>query len=333
LPISGYRVAAARATVTFAATATDSTPRELIIPRRQIAAVLLQALSPAALPQWNDARQLKVPSDLLLIAKRGGESLDYFEGVLGDVADDKIDFKTDGEATRVDRAAAAGIIYLQRESSVAAEPTCIVTARGGLRAVVSKAASAGSDLRMTTVAGVELAWPLDELQLADFSGGKILYLSDLEPVTERWTPLVGVPGSAAAASAFGRVRRDRSPFDKPLALWVPDEAADGRGHERSFAKGLAIRSRTELVYRLPAGFRRFSALAGIDPTTSASGKVSLTIQGDERSLFEAEIAGDQPPKPIELEIGGVRRLTIVVDYGRNLDTGDWLILGDARVVK
>ena len=42
------------------------------------------------------------------------------------------------------------------------------------------------------------------------------------------------------------------------------------GALRSFAKGFALRSRTELVYRLPDGFNRFTALAGIDPAATAS---------------------------------------------------------------
>ena len=40
---------------------------------------------------------------------------------------------------------------------------------------------------------------------------------------------------------------------------------------RTYAKGLALRSRTELAYRLPAGMRRFAATAGIDPATAAPG--------------------------------------------------------------
>ena len=65
------------------------------------------------------------------------------------------------------------------------------------------------------------------------------------------------------------------------------------GRTQIFSKGLALRSRTELVYRLPAGFRRFTAIAGIDPATRASGNVRLSIYGDDRPLFEADIAGQR----------------------------------------
>jgi hypothetical protein len=100
-----------------------------------------------------------------------------------------------------------------------------------------------------------------------------------------------------------------------------------------FSKGLALRSRSELNYRLPAGFGRFTAVAGIEPATSTTGNVQLSIYGDDQRLFEAAISGDEPPREIELDIGGVKRLKIIVDFGKNLDTGDWLNLCDARLVK
>lgn len=75
------------------------------------------------------------------------------------------------------------------------------------------------------------------------------------------------------------------------------------------------------------------ALAGIEPADAASGNVALTIFGDDRMLTESTIAGNCRPLPLELDVAGVKRLKIVVDYGQNLDTGDWLNLCNARIVK
>jgi hypothetical protein len=111
------------------------------------------------------------------------------------------------------------------------------------------------------------------------------------------------------------------------------DSAAAQAATRTFSKGLALRSRTEIVYRLPAGFQRFIAVAGIDPATTAAGNVRLAILGDDRVLVETEITGDQPPQSLQLDIANVKRLKIVVDYGQNLDTGDWLNLCDARIAK
>ncbi len=183
-------------------------------------------------------------------------------------------------------------------------------------------------------AGAKLSWPIEDIWLADFSAGKLMYLSDIEPASAKWTPLVGLPAAATLAAEYGQPHRDKSAFGGALALLVKaGESIATPAATRSFNKGLALRSRTEIVYRLPVGFRRFTALAGIDPASSANGNVRLIISGDDRVLLDAEIAGDQPPHPIQLEIANVKRLKIVVDYGQNLDAGDWLNLCDAKIVK
>jgi hypothetical protein len=143
-----------------------------------------------------------------------------------------------------------------------------------------------------------------------------------------------MPAGAGLASAYGLPRRDQSAYGGPLTLLFRDAVSTtGMAPTRSFHKGLALRSRTELVYRLPAGFRRFVALAGIEPATSMTGNVQLSIDGDDRPLFAAVVSGDEPPREIELNVTDVKRLKIVVDFGKNLDTGDWLNLCDAKLVK
>jgi hypothetical protein len=57
------------------------------------------------------------------------------------------------------------------------------------------------------------------------------------------------------------------------------------------------------------------------------------IHGDDRSLLTADVEGGQAPREIKLDIAGVKRLKIVVDFGQNLDTGDWLNLCEARLIK
>jgi hypothetical protein len=226
------------------------------------------------------------------------------------------------------------VFYFRRDANTQGDPRCVLQGKSGLKAVLAEATLDGDIVRLKTTSGLELTWSLDDLAFADFSAGKISYLSDLEPVSQKWTPIVALPPAASAAAAYGKLRRDRSPFGGPLVLTLPDEASPGlRRHDRTFDKGLALRSRAELVYRIPTGFRRLTAIAGIDPKAAAGGNVRLAIQGDDREIVTKEIAGSDPPSPIDIDIANVRRLTIIVDYGRNLDQGDWLILGDARIVK
>jgi hypothetical protein len=99
------------------------------------------------------------------------------------------------------------------------------------------------------------------------------------------------------------------------------------------AKGLAIHSRTLLIYRVPAGVRRFQALAGIDESVRTGGHVRLEVRGDNRELFNAPVVAGQEPVEIDLDVAGVERLKILVDFGQQLDIGDSLHLCRARLTK
>ncbi len=333
VPIEEFTSSGTTATVMLAAPLPPE-KKSVTFSRKQLAAVRLQPLAGAAVQQWQDIRHLNSAGDVLVLLKRGGKSLDYVEGVLGDVSASKIEFKLGDDLLRIDRAKVAGFIYYRPRRNAVADPRCVVKARSGLRLNASSAALDDGLVRMKTLAGATIHWPLEDVYLADFSAGKLMYLSDVEPASERWTPLVGLPSGATLAAEYGKPRYNQSAYGGPLTLRLEDQLyASPLGRLRTFKKGLAIRSRAELVYRLPDGYRRFAAIAGIDPSTSASGNVRLEIYGDERLLFESEIAGHEPPVPIELDLAGVKRLKLHVDYGRNLDTGDWLNLGDARIVK
>ena len=102
---------------------------------------------------------------------------------------------------------------------------------------------------------------------------------------------------------------------------------------RNFDKGLAIHSRSEIVYRLDGQFRRFVALAGIEPGHIPQGNVTLVIYGDNSQLFESTVAGTAEPISLDIDISNVQRLKILVDFGDDLDIADHLILCDGKVTK
>ena len=102
---------------------------------------------------------------------------------------------------------------------------------------------------------------------------------------------------------------------------------------KSYRKGVALRSYTELIYRVPKEMRVFAALAGIHPEARTQGHVTLEIFADRSLIWQGVIAGDEPPLPIEALIENARRLRIVVGYGENLDYGDQLHLVEARMMQ
>lgn len=217
-------------------------------------------------------------------------------------------------------------------------------------------------LHVKTTCGVALELPVEELVSADYSFGKLVYLSDLKPLSVQWTPRVGLPAAATMIRHYGEPRNN-APFGRPDSglpglEWSDSKQADpglagngiavenspltlrwqsahgvGNDELKAYAKGLAIRSRTKLVYRLPKGMRIFHAIAGIDPATSSQGNVTLKLAGDRGGFWEGAIDGNHRPVRIDLDLQDSRQLTILVDYGKNLDWGDRLHLVDARVTR
>src|SRR4029079_9146425 len=113
---------------------------------------------------------------------------------------------------------------------------------------------------------------------ADFSAGKLSYLSDLKPTNVKWTPRIAAPAAASLIAGYGLPRNDVSYSGSPLSLAWPDEALASGRQVRTYAKGLALRSRTEASFRIPAGMKRFVTTAGIDPATAQQGHVLLEIR-------------------------------------------------------
>jgi hypothetical protein len=252
---------------------------------------------------------------------------------VGDVTADQVAFDYDGQRLQVKRSKVVAIGYFQADKPRLAEPICELMLVDGSAVRARTLKLADDRLAVVTLASVPMVIPLDLVVRADFSAGKLAYLSDLVANNVKWTPRIAAPRAAELIADYGLPRNDVSYSGSPLALAWHDDSLP-TGHEvRSYAKGLALRSRTETTYRLPAGMRRFIATAGIDPTTADQGHVVLEIRADDRVLWEGEIDGKRDPVQIDLDLTAARRLQLRVDYGQNLDYGDRLHLVDARVTK
>ena len=138
-------------------------------------------------------------------------------------------------------------------------------------------------MQWTTPAGLSIAQAVDKIVQIDFSGGKIVYLSDLKPEDVRWTPYFDAGKPPPAVAQFYAPRYDRNFDGGPLQLGGTQ-----------YRKGLALHGRTELVYRLPDRFSRFRAVVGIDDAVRPGGKVRLVVRGDGRELLDADRCRQRP---------------------------------------
>jgi hypothetical protein len=269
--------------------------------------------------EWLRLVKMKVDSDLLIV--RAEENLDYHKGVLHDVTEEVVRFDLDGEVLSVKRSKVFGFVYRHGAEAELPPAVCRITDSAGSQWSV-RSLTLAEGLQWTTPAGLSVTMPLGSVAAIDFSRGKLTYLSDLQPETAAWTPYFGVENPLPAAKRLYAPRFDRGFESVPLQL--------GRA---VYGKGLALYCRTEIVYRLPARFRRFQAVAGIDDAVRPHGKVRLVVRGDDKVLLDVVIRGSDAPRPLELDLTDVRRLTIVADFAGSLSAGDRLLLCNARIIK
>jgi len=100
-----------------------------------------------------------------------------------------------------------------------------------------------------------------------------------------------------------------------------------------FARGLALHSKTRLVYSLAGRHRRFQAWMGIDALVGRRGNVHVVISADGKTLLETDVKGTDKPRLVDLDVTGKRELQILVDFGGDLDIADHLDLADARLIR
>ena len=214
-----------------------------------------------------------------------------------------------------------GLLYYHPATGELPRRSAQVTDVSGSQWSVKSLRKADDQLELVTVAGVPRTLPLAAARAGLTSPAATA--SGSMPWNRN--PFSGVRSSRPSCPANGR------------PLFEPRGPASGRpslllaGQE--YDRGLAIRSRTELVYRLTGDFRQFQAVAGIDDRVRPAGNVRLVVSGDDRELFAQTITGSDEPLALDVDITGVKRLKILVDFGEQLDIADCLDLCDARITK
>lgn len=110
----------------------------------------------------------------------------------------------------------------------------------------------------------------------------------MKPESMSYEPLVPKPKIVAESVD----RRYRPRFDQAM------EPGPLRLGGREYFKGVAVlHSRSSVVFLLPEPFAKLTAVVGIDDRVRPHGNVRLVIHGDDRILFDKNIAGTEEPLP------------------------------------
>jgi hypothetical protein len=263
--------------------------------------------APQLADRWRQVATAKATGDSLVV--RRGDNLDQVTGVIRDVTEEVVQFEADGDVIQAKRAKLEGLLYYHPAIGELPPRSALVTDVSGTQWSVKSLRKVDDRLEIVSVAGVPVWLPLIDLSQIDFSSGNSQWLDAVEPESVQWRPFI-------------ETRLTGAWLARPLLL-------AGQAYDR----GLRVQSRTELVYRLTGDARQFQALVGIDDRVRPAGNVRLVVSGDDKELFSQTITGSDEPLALALDITGVKRLRILVDFGEQVDIADFLNLCDARITK
>ncbi|HEX5104123.1 MAG TPA: NPCBM/NEW2 domain-containing protein, partial [Pirellulaceae bacterium] len=253
-------------------------------------------------------------------------SLDQLEGTVLDVGPESVQFEYDGEKIDVPRGKLEAVVYYHPARREFSAPACKLVDVGGSAWSLKSLELAEGQVRGSTVGGVAIDFPLSAVAKIDYSVGNVFFLAELEPDTGAGAPAVSLQ-PASMAFKFGRIFGVRA--GPPLG------ASRFQIGGTAYDNGLSLHSPASIVYRVPEGARWLRAEAGVDDSVVAPGEFDLVIQGDGKELLRHSFgqSEDRKPLPINLDIAGIRRITISLDPADGQDIGDQLNLCKARMTK
>ncbi len=307
------------------------TGQKLELPMGIVSNVLTNAQNEKYRKDWTERLKKKGKTDILARLDKG--AVNPIPGLLGEGNADgtKINFtitipspekdkKDETRTIEVPLENIHGLIF-RRDFDANAKPSvCRVSDTYRDLILVESLSQAPEGLTVTTPAGAKLLFPIAKLALLDYSNGKLVFLSDLNPD-----------------------RLDERSTEDRVDHYKRDRNMDGRDvikiKSTPYPKGLAIHAYARLDFDLNGEFEVFKFVPGFDDVVGGlPGPVKLRIDGDGKELYartfdRATWKASAEGKEIALNIKDVQTLRVEVVSGELLTLGKHLALANARVSK
>lgn len=290
---------------------TSDVTGEMKIPRNFVQSLRFVKAPTSVDDSWKELVARTARQDMLVVRKN--DVLDFVEGVIGEISETQVNVLLDGENIPVNRDRVFGLIFYQREPGKAGSAAQVQLLNGDLLQARKVTSSAGTSVELALPCGPEVSVAADQVKAVDFSSGRLAWIDEVVPREKKheFEVIDVVPDY--------RVNRDI--YGSRLKVG-----------KRVFDRGVCIRSKTLVRYRLDGDFNRFQAWMGIQH--GYAGDVNVTISCDGTELFSGSVEPNAEAQRIDLDVSGKYSLEVLVDFGKvKSDIGDHLVLGDARLLK
>jgi len=227
-------------------------------------------------------------------------------GRVAGFADDKLDFEYRGEVRHISQDRIVGIVFNHHERQPAGDLGYHQSLHLKTGQVLAGQVLAATDdaVRFAVAGGEEIQFDRGDLYMLRNEQGRVIDLTATEPMAVEETPFF-------SHTITHRVNQSLS--GGPIVLY------DNRAYDR----GISVHSKTQIYYRLGGDYQRFTARFGLLKPGGALGNVTARVLGDGEVLFEQEnITPATGTIDIDIDIQGVDRIVLEVDFGQGQNVGD-----------
>jgi hypothetical protein len=252
------------------------------------------------------------PDSDTVFAKTESGALQAVAGKVKGVEGESLLFEYKGKDRKINLSRIMALI-VQSRAPAQEQPFAVIHLKGGQRipGIISSLADGKAAIETLWKEKIEL--PRAALLEISVRNGRVTSLADMAPAKAEYTPFL----------------------DRVLAH-TTNESLNGddlQVGESTFERGLCLHSRTVLTYDLNARYSRLRASLGLQNGDGDQGKALVRVLADGASLYEKQIEGAAVPETLDLDTTGKKTLTLVVDFGDNMNIGDHVVLGDPVLVR
>jgi hypothetical protein len=197
----------------------------------------------------------------------------------------------------------------------AERPVAQLELRGGSRLSGVLLEASTERLTVSWHGGQKLAVPVRDLVRVSFRGGRLIWLSDLEPAAREERPILGPEFKLLC---------DRTAGGRPLSIGGVE-----------FRRGLSTRVASRYVWKLPGACEAFESHLGVDDAAGASGgglvRFRVLVDGTER-FDSGPVRGGEAPRYVRVDLAGARELTLCVEAAGDLDLAGFADWAEAHLI-
>ena len=279
---------------------------------------------------WQEIALETRESDALVVTR--DEKLQMVDGLIGSISDESVSFTVGERTADVKRSRLAGLLFYRRYNESIASPSFVIELLDGSKIRSRSLSSEGKSYTATSMCGAKLVLEPEVISNIDFQVGRAISLTDLDPASNSWSPLLASSTVLDKLRKFSIAKLDKDFSGKPLEILVLNEKA-GTLSRREFSRGFAIKGGGKLSYVLAKQYRKLTGIVGFDPNANSAGVVKLIIQIDGENRIEQVLEASEMDRPFSLDIDveDASRIVFQVDYQDRRSVGDILHAVDLKL--